>query len=64
MKGKTLQQRIIYPTRLSFRFEEIRSLEAKTKQAQHYQTSFIKNIKETSLLEKEKARTRNMKMKK
>ena len=52
MKGKTLQPRILYPTRLLFRFDgEIKSFprQAKVKRIQHHQTSFKTNAKGISL---------------
>ena len=51
MKGKNLQPRIVYPARLSFRFDgEIKfSRQAKIKRIQLYQTSFTTNAKGTSL---------------
>ena len=50
MKGKSLQPRILYPTRLSFRFDgEIKSFPEKQKLIQHHQTSFTTNAKGTSL---------------
>ena len=52
MKGKNLQPRILYPARLSFRFDEEKSKlsrQAKVKRIQHHQISFIPNAKGTSL---------------
>ena len=51
MEGRNLQPRILYPTRLSFRFDgEIKGLTNKQKlQVQHHQISFIVNAKGTSL---------------
>ena len=52
MKGKNLQPRILYPARLSFRFDgEIKSFpyKAKVKRIWHHQTSFTRNTKGTSL---------------
>ena len=62
MKGKNLQPRILYPGRLSFRFDgEIKSFTDKQK-LKEFQTSFTINAKGTSLGEKEKATTRNKKI--
>ena len=61
MKGKNLQSRILYPARLSFRFDgEIKSFPDKPKleRFQHHQTSFTTNAKETSLGRKHKRRKR------
>ena len=56
MKGKNLQPRILYPARLSFRFDgEVKS---KVKRIQHHQTSFTTNTKGTSLGRKHKRRKR------
>ena len=67
MKGKNLQPRILYLARLSFRFYgELKNFTDKQKLNpsfacyQHHQTSFIRNVKGTSLIETEKATTRNM----
>ena len=64
MTGKNLQPKILYPARLSFRFEEeIKTLQtAKKKRIQHHQTSLTANTKGTSLGRKEKATTRNKKI--
>ena len=64
MKRKNLQPRILYPARLSVRFDgEIKSFtELKAKRIQHHQTSFEPNAKGTSLGGKEKAATRNKKI--
>ena len=63
MKGKKLQPRILYPERLSFRFDgEIKSLTDEQKlRVQHHQTSFTTNVKGTSEWKK-KAISRNMKI--
>ena len=64
MKGKILQPRILYPRRLSFRFNgEIRNFtdKAKAKRVQHHQTNFTRNVKGASLSKKEKATTRKLK---
>ena len=56
MKGKNLKPRILYPARLSFRFDgEIKSFTDKQKLREftHHQTSFATNAKETSLGRKE-----------
>ena len=56
MKGKNLQLRILYPARLSFRFDgEIKNLhrQGKAKRIEHHQTSFATNTKGTSLGGKE-----------
>ena len=48
MKGKNLQPRILYPARLSFRFERRNQKlyrHAKVKTIQHHQTSFATNAK-------------------
>ena len=63
MTGKTLQPRLLYPARLSFRFEgESQKLhrEAKAKRIQQHETSFTTSTKGTSLGRKEKATTRNI----
>ena len=51
MKGKNLQPRILYPARISFRFDgEINSLTEKQKlRIQYCQTGFATNAKGTSL---------------
>ena len=52
MRGKNLQSRILYPARLSFRFDgEIKSFpnKQKLKRIQHHQTSFTTNATGTSL---------------
>ena len=62
MKGKTLQPRILYPTRLLFRFDgEIKSFprQAEVKRIQHHQTSFTTNAKRTFLGRKHKRRKRS-----
>ena len=62
LKGKNLQPRILYPARLSFRIEgEIKKLlrKAKTKRIHQYKTYPKRNIKGSSLSEKEKAITRS-----
>ena len=62
IKGKNLQLRILYLTRLLFRFDgDIKSFTAKAKRVQYHETSFTTNVKETSLGVKEKATTRNKK---
>ena len=59
MKGKNLQPRILYPARLSFRFDgEIKTFSDKQKRIQHYQTNFTTNAKGTSLGRKHKRRKR------
>ena len=60
MKGKNLQPRLLYPARISFRFDgEIKTLQqAKSKRIQHHQTSFTKNAKGSSLGRKHKRRKR------
>ena len=61
MKEKTLQPRILYPTRLLFRYDgEIKSFprQAEVKRIQHHRTSFIMNAKGTSLGRKHKRRKR------
>ena len=58
MKGKNRQPRILYPARLSFRFDgEIKSFPDKQKLIQHHQTSFTTNAKGTSLGRKQKEKT-------
>ena len=52
LKGKNLQPRLLYPTRISFRFER----EAKDKKIQHHETSFTTNAKGTPLGGKHKRR--------
>ena len=57
MKGKNLQPRLLYPARISFRFDgEIKSFTDKQKQKriQHQQTSSTTNAKGTSLTGKHK----------
>ena len=60
MKGKDLQPRVLYPARISFRFDgEIKSFTDKQKlRVQHHQTSFTTNAKGTSLGTKHKRRKR------
>jgi len=56
------KERILYPARLSFRFDgEIKS-KAKTKSIQYHRTSFARNLKWNSLSKQEKVTTRNMKI--
>ena len=46
IKAKKLQIRILYPTRLSFRFDgEIKSFPGKQTRIQHHETSFTTNAK-------------------
>ena len=56
MKGKNLQLRLLYPGRISFRFDrEIKSFTEKEKlRIQHHQTSSTTNVKGTSLSGKHK----------
>ena len=56
MKRKSLQQRILYPARISFRFDgEIKLYkQAKAKRIQHHQTSSTTNAKGNSLSGKHK----------
>ena len=59
MKGKNLQPRLLYPARISFRFDgEIKSFthKQKVKRIQHHQTSSTTNAKGTSLSGKHKRR--------
>ena len=58
IKGKKLQPRLLYPARISFRFDgEIKSYrQAKAKRIQHHQTSSTTNAKGTSLSGKHKRR--------
>ena len=50
MKGDNLQPRILYPARLSFRFDrEITKAFQTSKRIQHHRTSFTTNAKGTSL---------------
>ena len=60
MKGKNLQPRLLYPARMSFRFDgEIKTFTDKQKlRIQHHQTSFTTNAKGTSLGRKHKRRKR------
>ena len=60
MEGKNLQPRILYPTRLSLRFdEEIKGFPDKLKlKVQHHETSFTINAKGTPLSRKHKRRKR------
>ena len=55
MKGENLQPRILYPVRLSYRFDrEIKSFrQAKAKRIQQHQISFTTNAKGISLRGKE-----------
>ena len=59
-KGKKLQPRLLYPARISFRFDgEIKFYrQAKVKRIQHQQTSFTTNAKGSSLGRKQKRRKR------
>ena len=62
MKEKRLQPRLLYPARLSFRFDgEIKSFpdKQKLKRIQHHQTSFTTNAKEASPGRKYKRRKRS-----
>ena len=59
IKGKKLQPTLLYPARISFRFD--RGIEnfyrqAKAKRIQHHQTSFTTNAKGTCLGRKHKKR--------
>ena len=58
MKGKNLQQRLLYPASILFRFNgEIKTFsQAKAKRIQHHQTSSTTNAKGTSLSGKHKRR--------
>ena len=59
MKEKNLQPRLLYPERISFRFDrENLYRQAKAKRIQHHQTSFTTNAKGTSLGRKHKRRKR------
>ena len=61
MKGKNLQPRLLYPARISFRFDgEIKTFyrQAKAKRIQHHQTHFTTNDKGTPLGMKHKRRKR------
>ena len=61
MKEKNLQPGILYPARLSFRFDgEIKSFpdKQKFKRIQHHQTSFTIKAKGTSPVRKQKRRKR------
>ena len=61
MKGKNLQPRLLYPARISFRFDGvIKNLyrQAKVKRIQHHQASFTTSAKGTSLSGKHKRRKR------
>ena len=65
MKGKNIQPRIFYLARLSFKFDrEIKSFtgKQKLKDFSTNQTIFTRNVKGTSLSNKEKAITRKMKI--
>ena len=59
MKRKNLQPKILYPARLSFRFDRNQKLsrQAKVKRIQHHQTSFTTNAKGTSLGSKHKEKS-------
>ena len=62
MKGKKLQPRLLYPARISFRFDgEITAFtdKKKAKRIQHHQTSFTTNAKGTSLGRNHKRRKRH-----
>ena len=62
MKRKSLQTKLLYAAKLSFRFEgEIKSFtdKAKAKRIQQHQTSITTNTKGISLGGKEKVTTRN-----
>ena len=65
MKGKNLQPRILYPARLSFRFDrEIKSFPGKQKLRKfNTKPSFTTNTKGTFLSRKPKTRTRPTKNK-
>ena len=58
MKEKNLQPRLLYPARISFRFDgEIETFKDKQRlRVQHHQTSFTTNAKGTSLGKKPKRR--------
>ena len=60
MKEKNLQSRLLYPERISFRFDgEIKAFTNKQKlRIQHHQTSFTTNATGTSLGRKHKRRER------
>ena len=61
MKGKNLQPRLLYPARISFKFDreiKIFTEKAKAKRIQHHQTSFTTNAKGTSTGRKHKRRKR------
>ena len=60
MIGKSLQQRILYPARLSFRFDrEIKSFPDKqVKNIQHHQTSFTAHAKGTPVGRKHQRKKR------
>ena len=63
MKRKNLQIRILYPARLSFRFDgELKSFldKQKFKRIQHHQTSFITNAKVNSLGKKQEREKSNL----
>jgi len=62
MKGKNIQPQILFPARLSFRFDqEIKfSRQAKIKRIRHHQTSFTTNAKEASPGRKYKRRKRSI----
>ena len=65
MKGENLQSRIIYPARLSFRFDgRVQKFygQAKTKRVQHHQTDFITSVKGTSLGESERPQLETRKL--
>ena len=60
VRGKNLQPRLLYPTRLSFRFDgEIQIFPGKqVKRIQYHQTSFTTNATGNSLGRKHKRRKR------
>ena len=64
MKGKNLQQRLLYQARISFKIGKIKTFyrQAKVKRIQHHQTNFTTNAKGTVLGRKQKRRKnkRNM----
>ena len=60
-KGKTLQPRLLYPARISFRIDgETKSFSDKQKRTQYHQTSFTTNVKWTYIVKKYQRRKKNL----
>ena len=57
LKGKNLQPRLLYPTRISFKIDDQKLFrQAKVKRIQYHQTSFTTNAKGTYIVKKYKRR--------